>query len=184
LSALSSVTARDVILIAHRWLGLSASAVLAIVGGTGAILAWESWGAMHSLQRYAGSLHARLALGWPGSWLVITATAVGVVLQVSGVLLWWKRKTILIRRGSGWRLLCLDLHHAAGVIGFPIMLLLAVTGLIIIFALPGDPDLRRLVMRLHLGNFGIPVKALYTIATLGFFVQGATGLVVYWRPGR
>lgn len=168
-------------LVAHRWLGLAASAVLAIVGGTGAILAWESWGAIQDLQRYAGVMHARLALGRFGSWIVIGATAAGVLLQISGFVLWWKRKTILINRRSGWWRLCFDLHHATGIIGFPIMLVLAVTGLVITFALPDDPSFRRVIMRLHLGSFGLPVKAIYTLASLGFFMQGVTGLVVYWR---
>ena len=175
---------RDVILVAHRWLGLATSAVLAIVGGTGAILAWENWDAIESLRRYAGPIHARLALGWFGSWIVILATAAAVLLQISGLVLWWKRKTILIRRRSDWWRFCFDVHHAVGIAGFPIMLVLAVTGLIIIFALPDDPGLRRFVMRLHLGRFGVPVMVLYTFATLGFFVQGLTGLVIYWRMRR
>jgi uncharacterized iron-regulated membrane protein len=178
------VTAREVILIAHRWLGLTSSAVLAIVGGTGAILVWESWDAIESLRRYAGPIHARLALGRFGSWIVIIATAAGVLLQISGVVLWWKRKTILISGRRGWWRFCFDVHQAAGIAGFPLMLLLAVTGLIIIFALPEDPGLRRVVMRLHIGRFPVPIKVLYTIATLGFFIQGVTGLVVWWKPRR
>jgi uncharacterized iron-regulated membrane protein len=176
------VTTRDLVLIAHRWMGLAASGVLAILGGTGAILAWENWDAIESLRRYAGPVHARLALGRLGSWIVIMATAIGVLVEISGLLLWWKRKTILIARRSGWWRFCFDLHHSVGIIGFPIMLVLAVTGLIITFALPEDPGLRRVIMRLHLGGFGVSGKAIYTLASLGFFVQGITGLVVYWRP--
>lgn len=175
---------RQLVLVTHRWLGLANSAVLAIVGGTGVVLVWrEQIEFMDTLGRYAGPLHERLAFGKVGYWIVVISTGIAVLLELGGLVLWWKRKTFWIGRGSGlWRT-SFDLHHLVGAVLLPLMLVLAVTGFAMPFVVPDEyPELWRLLNRWHKGHFPVPIKMLYTIATLGFAAQGLTGLVIWWKP--
>jgi uncharacterized iron-regulated membrane protein len=172
---------RSFVLITHRWLGLTSSVVLSIVGLTGAILIWP---VTSLLKRVAGPLHERLAMGRVGWWLVVLATVIAVLLELGGLVLWWKRKTIAVRIRSGWRQGLFDLHHAAGILGLPLMLLLAVSGVGMAFVTPtSHPALRRVIFDWHTTRgFPTPVKLLYTIGTTGFLVQGVTGVVMWWKP--
>src|SRR5688572_28219488 len=102
---------RRTILIAHRWVGLTVSAVLGIVGVTGAVLAWP---VPSLIARAAVRLHVNLALGPAGRWVVLAASLAGIALQLSGLYLWWKGRSLRVRANQGWNLLCFDLHHAAG----------------------------------------------------------------------
>jgi uncharacterized iron-regulated membrane protein len=170
---------RQLVLVTHRWLGLASAAVLAIVGVTGVVLLWAP--DIPYLGRYASSLHQRLALGPPGRFVVLTITGLAVLLELGGLVLWWRRKTLSLRRGSSLRAICVDLHHLVGVVFLPLMLILAATGFGMQFVPSDSPALGRVVMKLHTGRFPFPINALYTIATLGFLVQGATGLVMWWR---
>lgn len=173
------MTFRETIVWSHRWIGLVFSVVLAIAGGTGAIMVWEL---NHFIARAAARLHQDLAMGSVGNWIVIVATMGGVVLQVSGLYLWWKRRALRVRWSSGWRRMLFDLHHAAGVIGFPLMLLLAVTALVMTFGHSSlDVDARLLNKALHTGReFAWPIKVVYTAGTAGFVLQGLTGIVMWW----
>jgi len=175
---------RQFVLVTHRWLGIASSAVLAVVGGTGAVLVWRDHLALaETLGRYASPLHERLAAGRVGYWIVVGSTGLAVLLELGGLVLWWKRKTWWIRWDRGWWRASFDLHHVLGVVLLPVMLVLAATGFAMAFVLPADhPELRRILARFHLAHFPVPVKALYTVATLGFAAQGLTGLVMWWTP--
>ena len=170
---------RDAIVWLHRWIGLVFSIVLAIVGGTGAIMVWDMGGVP---ARAAGRLHENLSLGSVGAWIVIIATMGAVVLQVSGFYLWWRRRALRVRMSAGWKRTMFDLHHTAGIIGFPLMLLLAVTALVITFGHSSlDVETRLLNKALHTGReFPWPIKLIYAIGTAGFVVQGVTGVVMWW----
>jgi uncharacterized iron-regulated membrane protein len=175
---------RSIVLVTHRWLGISSSVVLSIVGLTGAVLASSG---TSLLRRVSGRLHETLAMGRIGWWLVVGATVMAVLLQLGGLYLWWKRKTIAVRVRSGWRLGMFDLHHAAGLLALPLMFLLAATGVGMAVVTPANPELRRIIVDLHTTRgFSTPVKLVYMIATTGFLVQSMTGLVMWWkpRPGR
>jgi uncharacterized iron-regulated membrane protein len=175
---------RQLVLVTHRWLGLATGLVLAIAGTTGAVLVWrEQMEFLEPLGRYASPLHERLAAGRIGYWIVVVSTGIAVILELGGLVLWWKRKTIWIRRGGGlWRI-CFDLHHMVGVILLPLMVILAVTGFAMAFV-DGTrhPELYRLLATWHKGHFPVSIKVLYTVATLAFAVQGLTGLVMWWKP--
>src|SRR5262245_16354327 len=121
----NNVSFRNFVLVTHRWLGLGSSVVLAIVGGTGALILWTlpQW-----LRRIVGPMHQSLALGRIGEWIVIAATVVAAVLSVGGLILWWKLKIIRVKTTSGWRRALFDLHHALGFVGFLLMFLLTVSG--------------------------------------------------------
>jgi hypothetical protein len=49
----------------------------------------------------------------------------------------------------------------------------------------GDyPDLRRTVSRLHTtAGYPAGVRVVYTVGSLGFAIQGLTGVVMWWRRG-
>ncbi len=173
------MTLRHIILLVHRWLGLPSAVVLVIVGGTGAAMLLPD----SRLGRFAGPFHERLALGLIGEWVVVTTTGLAVLLEFSGAILWWRRKQLTVRRGRGWWRAMDDLHHVMGTLLLPLMLLLAVTGFGLDAVGPDQPELRRLTMAYHTaGPFPVVVKLLYLLATLGFVVQGLTGVVMWWKP--
>ena len=183
------MTVRRVLLVAHRWLGLVSALILCIVGASGAILLLPD---SVPLRRIGGPFHERLALGSPtsplgllGSRLVVVTTAAAIVLEFSGAILWWRRKRVAIRwSGESWRVLD-DLHHSAGVVLLPLMLVLALSGLGLDVVGLDQPELRRFTMDLHTADpFSTFVKLLYLVASLGFVVQGVTGLVMWWKPQR
>jgi uncharacterized iron-regulated membrane protein len=173
---------RQVNLVVHRWLGLGSAAVLAVVGATGAVMVWPGSG---FVRRAAGKLHASLALGEPGAWLVFVASGGAILLQLGGLVLWWRHRTWRVRARAGWRRFVIDLHYAGGIIACALMLVLAVTAVLLPFVSPQtDPSLRRLLMVLHTA-VGLPwaVKLIYCAASLGFVVQGATGVLMWWQRG-
>ncbi len=176
------MTGRRFVLVTHRWLGLGSALILVVVGGTGAVLVLPD-GRLRSL---AGRFHESLGLGTAGHWLVLAATAAAVLLECGGLVLWWRRRLIRVRRDLGWRRAMVDLHHVTGLAFFVVMLTLAVTGIMMPFVSPdAHPDLRRIVMALHTsGRFPWPINFLYQVCTLGFVVQGVTGVVMWWKPDR
>lgn len=174
---------RRFVLVTHRWIGITTSLVLAIVGSTGAIMVWEG---RNLIQRISGRLHESLALGKVGAWIVIAASIAAVLLQIGGIVLWWKRKRIAIRTSANWRVTLNDLHHSTGALGLAIMFALTLTAVGLSFVTPQeDPELRRVLMRFHTAReFPLPVRLLYMVATMGFLVQAATGIVMWWKPSR
>ena len=185
-----NTTLHSVILWTHRWLGLASSAVLAIVGVTGVFLVWRNrpfWEqnewlayAAHVAQR----LHETLALGSFGSMVVVSVTGIAILIEIGGLILWWRRKIAWMRTGRGWWRTCFDLHHVVGVICLPLMLLLAVTGFVMgVLDINEYNRLWRFMANLHRGQYPFPIDVLYAAASIGFLVQGVTGLIVWWRPG-
>ena len=172
------MTSRRFVLITHRWIGLSTSIILVIAGATGAVLAVPG---PDLLRRAASRLHETLALGSVGNMIVLTATAAAIVLQLGGVWLWWKRKSFAVRLSAGWRRAAIDLHHSAGALGLVLMLLVAVTGVGMTMIAPG-PE-RAMFVDLHTARkYALPAKVLYALMSLGFLVQGVTGVLMWWRP--
>ncbi len=121
------MTFRQFVLVTHRWLGLAAAIGLLAAGLSGAVLVWP--GVVDPYRDAVERFHTRLALGEPGEWLVISATAVSVALAIGDPVLWWKRKQfrISVTRG-GWRFL-FDLHHSLGILFTVLMLIISVTGI-------------------------------------------------------
>jgi uncharacterized iron-regulated membrane protein len=167
--------------VAHRWMGLATCFVLAIVGATGVPLLFDRG---TFIEKVAGRLHETLAMGSVGASIVFVATLNAILLQVSGLYLWWRRKAMRVRWRQGWRRAIFDLHHLAGAAGLPFMLMLAVTGAIM--AWPGrllEPELGRMNAAMHTGRtFAWPVQVLYAVFTIGFVVQSVTGFLMWWRP--
>ena len=168
---------RRLILVTHRWIGLSTSLVLIIAGATGAMIVWDIQG---DFRRVAGRIHENLALGRAGMWIVLIATGGAILLQCGGVILWWKRKTVSVRTGSGWRACVNDLHHVAGALGFVMMLLIAMSGIGMRMVGPGP--VRRAIVDLHTArHLPLAIDVVYALASIGFVVQGATGIAMWSR---
>ena len=74
----------------------------------------------------------------------------------------------------------------AGLLGLPLMLLLAATGVGMAFVTPDNqPELRRVIFDFHTTRgFSTAVKVVYALGTMGFLLQGVTGFVIWWGPGR
>ena len=169
---------RRLILVTHRWIGLSTSLVLIIAGATGALMVWGFQG---EFRRAVGRIHESLALGTTGTWIVLLATAGAILLQFGGVILWWKRKTLSVRTTAGWRAAVIDLHHAVGALGLLLMLLIAATGVGMRMVGPGP--VRRAIVDFHTSRrFPLAVDIVYAIGSLGFVVQGVTGVLIWARP--
>ena len=168
---------RRLILVTHRWIGLSTSLVLIIAGATGAMMVWGFQG---EFRRAVGRIHENLALGSLGTWIVVVATAGAILLQLGGLLLWWKRKTVSVRTGAGWKAGVIDLHHAVGVLGLLLMLLLAATGVGMRMVGPGV--VRKTIVDFHTSRrFPLAIDIVYAVGSLGFVVQGVTGILMWAR---
>ena len=170
---------RPLILVAHRWLGLASSIVLSIVGLTGAILAWP-WSGW--LRRPADRLHDSLALGRMGWRVVVIVTALAVLVQLTGLMLWWRRKSLRVNGRFGLGRAVSDLHHAIGAIALVLMLVTSASA--VGRAVVRGPW-RPVISQWHTTTgFPAPVKILFALGSLGFAVQSATGVVMWWRQRR
>lgn len=171
-------------LVGHRWAGLASSAVLCIAGVTGALLVWPG---THLLWRISGPLHDSLGLGRAGWIVVLAVTAASVMVQVSGVVLWWRGKTFRIRIRHGWASAAADAHHVLGALALPIMIVIASSaiGRAAVGVMDSSNtrrDVRSALTSFHTSReFPVPVRVLYTIGSLAFALQGATGVLMWWQ---
>jgi uncharacterized iron-regulated membrane protein len=115
---------------------------------------------------------------------VVAATVCALVIQLSGLFLWWRSKIIAVRAGVGWRRAVDDLHHSSGALGLPLMVLLALSGVSIAFVIPQSyPALRRTIFDLHTTRgFSLPVRIIYAAASACFAIQGMSGVAMWWKP--
>jgi uncharacterized iron-regulated membrane protein len=95
--------------------------------------------------------HVGLVAGKPGHWFVVASTAVAVFLVATGLVLWWRSKTVTVSFRS-WRKTNLDLHSVAGMVASAVLLVLAVTGLAITF----EHELEQAARRLAGGGASAP----------------------------
>jgi uncharacterized iron-regulated membrane protein len=177
-----AMTLRQLVLVTHRWLGLSTGLILTIAGVTGTVMVFATgW-----LHQVIGPLHTSLAAGRPGTLVVLAATAAALLLEAGGLVLWWRRKLVTVETGVSWRRGLADLHHVTGVFGLALMVILAATAVMMPFVtVESDPWLRKVIVGLHTTrDYGWAVKTLLGAASLGFAVQGVTGVVMWWKPGR
>jgi uncharacterized iron-regulated membrane protein len=179
---------RGFLVITHRWLGLSSAVLLAVAAATGALLAWPWPGEEPIWRAVTNRLHENLGLGivglaQAGYWTVTAASACGVLLVAGGFVLWWRQKILAVRRSRGWVVFSYDLHHALGVLGAAMMLLLTVSGVAIAFLRPDDGRLFEVAFALHTTR-GFPwwIKLVYLVGSAAFVVQVASGVVMWWRP--
>lgn len=169
---------RALVVIAHRWGGLAVSLVFVVSGATGVVFLT---GGPQLLTKITGRLHESLGLGRAGSMLVGVATAVGLLLELSGLYLWLKRRSISVSFRGGLYRAAFDLHHAVGALGSVFMMVILGSAVAYFFVLPRD-QFAETVNTFHHGRaFGTPVKLLYGAASVGFVVQGASGVLMWAR---
>lgn len=179
------MTFRRFMVWSHRWMGLVSGLLLAIGGLTGAMLLVRWPEPMHEALI---EFHIDLFAGRAGAWTMIAASFVGVLLQLGGLYLWWRMKSLALRLDRGWWRASYDLHNVVGVAALLIMGLLAATAVGRMFfrfvpvplALEMVP---RVNSRLHTaGGLPWPVQVIWGLGSLAFVVQAVTGALVWWRP--
>ncbi len=77
--------------------------------------------------------HKNLRIGPWGSRINGAGALLCVGLSISGLFLWWKRRTVRIKWSATWWRVNFDAHHAAGILGLLPWLLLGLTGAAIAF---------------------------------------------------
>jgi uncharacterized iron-regulated membrane protein len=77
--------------------------------------------------------HTRLLMGEWGERITGWSTLAFLVLSVSGLVLWWRRKGLAIRWRVPWRAFHYDAHHAIGIWSLLPGLALGITGAVIGF---------------------------------------------------
>jgi len=173
---------RPLILVTHRWLGLTAAATLSIVSATGVVVVWR---VPSRLSDVAIKLHEQLGmsyigLGRVGWWIVALSTVSSLLLVAGGLILWWRQRTFAVRITMGWRRAVADLHRSVGALGVLVMVLLAITGTLMVIMSPGP--LRKLVVDLHSGrHYPLGIKIVYALGSIAFVFQAFSGLVMWWR---
>jgi uncharacterized iron-regulated membrane protein len=183
---------RQLFRVTHKWLGIAITLPLLVIGVTGAAMVWI---------KPAPRLHL-LHAGEPTmlwSTVVNVVTALSVLLLAGGVYLWWRRRSFRIDRTRGpWRFMW-DMHQAFGAAAAVVMLVIALTGLGLFatrdisrrLGLPRtDPTyptrnervVRRLIHDAHTsGVLKFPLGPVWSIASLGFALQGLTGIYTWLR---
>jgi len=81
-------------------------------------------------------LHTSLMLKRPWSFVVGYATALLLFMAASGIYLWWKRKIFQLHRRHGFWRFNFDVHHALGFYLLPLVIVIAVTGILLMFQWP------------------------------------------------
>lgn len=97
-----------------------------------------------SVARYLHRLHTELVGGPVGQKIVDWADLVFLLLTLSGVVLWWPRKIVAVRRTASSKRITFDLHNAVGVYGWVVFLAIAAAGVLIGFERTTDPIVKRL----------------------------------------
>jgi sulfite reductase (NADPH) flavoprotein alpha-component len=100
----------------------------------------ESCAAVTGLQR----LHTSLLLKRPWNLVVGYATALLLFMSVSGLYLWWKRKILRLRARKNFWAFNFNLHNVLGLYLFPLAVVIALTGIVLVFQWP-----RNLILKLN-----------------------------------
>jgi uncharacterized iron-regulated membrane protein len=160
-------------------------------------------------------LHDELLFDRPGRWWNGFLSGILTLTVVTGLVVWWPgsgrwKRSLLIKRQSGWRRLNWDVHSAGGFWLFLFLLMWGVSGFYLgipepfsnlvdavsdpeafLGDRPGDIVLSWLT-RLHFGRWrGQPwLKALWAVVGLAPAVMFVTGAIMWWnrvlkrRPAR
>jgi uncharacterized iron-regulated membrane protein len=88
---------------------------------------------LEALVWFVERLHVGLAAGPLGRWVVDVSTSAVLLLTVTGLVLWWRKKRWRIRWAGSWRRVTWDLHNVIGLCGSALFILLAATGCCLAF---------------------------------------------------
>jgi len=76
-------------------------------------------------------IHTNLLIGPAGKMVVVTITAVGLFLTLSGIYLWWYVRRWTIKWSANWRRILFDMHNAIGIYSAVSLVILCISGIII-----------------------------------------------------
>lgn len=104
--------------------------------GSGALLA--PLGERNTFVDTVAHLHTSLLGGDVGYWIVVGTTILSLVILVTGVFLWWPGirrffSGFRVRTGRTFYMLSFDLHQVTGILAFPFLLAMCVTGIFMAF---------------------------------------------------
>ena len=153
---------------------------------------------------WVARLHDELLFDREGRYWNGALSALMTVLVLTGLVVWWPgirrwRRSLVVKRSTGWKRFNWDLHSALGFWLFLFMLLWGVSGAYLGIPEPfsnfvdavsdpnnagdriGDTVLLWLA-RLHFGRWrSEPLKALWAIAGLVPAIMFVTGLIMWWQ---
>ena len=106
---------------------------------TGEILKSRLWG--DTFRTWLLDLHSQLQAGLMGQRVVGGLGLILILSLTSGIILWWPNRSawrlaFAIRTDQGLNRFLFDLHRWLGLLGFPILLVLALTGFFLVFEGP------------------------------------------------
>jgi uncharacterized iron-regulated membrane protein len=97
-----------------------------------------------SFARWVHLLHTRFVAGGVGEALVGWFSVALLLLAVSGLVLWWPRQILSLGSASSWKRTNFDLHNMLGFYSSPIIVVIALSGILIAFERTTDPVVKRL----------------------------------------
>ena len=113
------------------------------------------------LARRIHLLHTRLFAGQVGEWIVGLITALTLFMAIAGLVLWWRRKIVTVKRSASGRRINFDLHNVFGFYASAVFLIIALTGMMISFEAWTDP------LFIRLNETAVPPLARESTATAG-----------------
>ena len=118
---------------------LYAPLMVAVNPMTGEILQSRLWG--ETFRTWLSDLHSQLQAELMGQRVVGGLGLILILSLTSGILLWWPKRSawrlaFAVRTDQGLNRFLLDLHRWFGLLGFPILLVLALTGFFLVFESP------------------------------------------------
>ena len=139
-------------------------------------------------------LHDELLFDREGRYWNGILSAVSTVLFVTGIVVWWPgvsrwKRSLVMKRGVGWKRFNWDLHSALGFWCFPFVLMWAVSGAYLVFQNElyawgvFDPWGRVAfwLAQLHLGQFNEVVQAAWVPLGLTPAILAFTGMFICCR---
>lgn len=88
---------------------------------------------LETVMWFVERLHVGLAAGPLGRWGVDVSTSAVLLLIMTGLVLWWRKKRWRISWAGSWRRVIWDLHNVVGICGSALLILLSVTGFLLAF---------------------------------------------------
>ncbi|MEO8334975.1 MAG: PepSY-associated TM helix domain-containing protein [bacterium] len=83
------------------------------------------------------TFHRNLLMGKGGEQVVAAVTALSIFMALTGLVLWWPRKIVRVKRGASLSRLNFDLHNMVGLFTSALLLVLSVTGVVIAYPAVG-----------------------------------------------
>lgn len=134
------------------------------------------------------TFHRNLLQGNNGSKVIGIVTILSVFMALSGLVLWWPRKIVTVKKGASLSRFNFDLHNIVGVFSSMLLLVLSLTGLMLSYSAVGKfvtnlggPELPEPEYAAPQGQVPLSLDSLVTIAT-GTIAGSAPAAISLPRP--